>query len=69
MPKAATVAKLNSIKPGLITTKLPINPTITAVHLFIPTFSPNKIGDNAVVTRGATKASVRAFAIDIIEIE
>ena len=27
------------MKPGLITTKLPINPTITAVHLFIPTFS------------------------------
>ena len=68
MAKAATVAKLNSIKPGLITTKLPINPTITAVHLFIPTFSPNKIGDNAVVTRGATKASVKALAIDITDI-
>ena len=69
MPKAAIVAKLNSIKPGLITTKLPINPTITAVHLLIPTFSPNKIGDSAVVTRCATKASVKAFAIDITEIE
>ena len=42
MPNAAIVAKLNSIKPGLITTKLPKNPTITAVHLLIPTFSPNK---------------------------
>ena len=69
MPKAATVAKLNSKKPGLITTKLPINPTITAVHLFMPTYSPNKIGDSAVVTRGATKASVKALAIDITEIE
>ena len=63
------VAKLNSIKPGLITTKLPIKPTITAVHLLMPTFSLNKIGDNAVVTNGATKARVNALAIDIIEIE
>ena len=33
------------------------------------TFSPNKIGDIAVVTNGATIARVNAFAIDIIEIE
>ena len=46
-----------------------MNPTITAVHLFIPTFSPNKMGDSAVVTNGATNASVSALAIDIIEIE
>jgi len=62
-------AKLNSKKPGLITTKLPINPIKTAVHLLIPTFSPKKIGDNAVVIKGATKARVRALAMDIIEIE
>ena len=69
MPKAAIVAKLNSIKPGLITTKLPINPTITAVHLLEPTYSPKKIGDKAVVIKGATNARVKALAIEIIEIE
>ena len=33
------VAKLSSIKPGLITINVPINPNDTAVHLFTPTFS------------------------------
>ena len=61
--------ELNSKKQGLITTKLPANPIRTAVHLLTPTFSPKKIGDNAVVIKGATKARVRALAIDIIEIE
>ena len=61
--------KLKSIKPGLITIKLPIKPTITADHLLKPTFSPKIKGDNVVVIKGATKASVKAFAIEIIEIE
>ena len=34
-----------------------------------PTFSPKKIGDNAVVIKGATNARVKAFAIEITEIE
>ena len=58
MPRAATLAKLNSINPGLITIKLPIKPIITADHLLKPTFSPKKIGDKAVVIKGATKATV-----------
>ena len=52
-----------------MTIKLPIKPIITAVHLLIPTFSFKKIGDKAVVTSGATKANVKALAIEIIEIE
>ena len=68
MPSAAKLAKLNSTKPGLTTIKLPIKPTITADHLLNPTFSPKKIGDKAVVINGATKASVKALAIDITDI-
>jgi hypothetical protein len=49
------VAKLSSIKPGLITIKVPINPNDTAVHLFTPTFSFKKNGDKAVTQIGATK--------------
>ena len=56
------LARLISTKPGLITIKDPINPVMTADHLLIPTFSPNKIGDSPVVTRGATKASVKAVS-------
>ena len=63
------LAKLNSINPGLITIKLHIKQIITADHLLNPTFSLKKIGDKAVVIRGATKASVKALAIEIIEIE
>ena len=47
---------------------MPKKPTITAVHLLIPTFHL-KIGDKVVVIKGATKASVKALAIEIIEIE
>ena len=46
MPNAAILAKLISTKPGLKTIKDPINQTITAIHLLIPTFSPKKIVDN-----------------------
>ena len=68
VPNAARLAKLISTKPGLITTKEPINPIITAVHLLIPTFSPNNIGENAVTIKGATKASVKALAKEITDI-
>ena len=37
------LAKLISTKPGLITTKEPIKPIITADHLLNPTFSPKKM--------------------------
>ena len=67
--RAEKLAKLTSTKPGLITTKDPTKPIITADHLLIPTFSPKKIGDKAVVIKGATNAKVKALAIDIIEIE
>ena len=62
------VAKLSSIKPGLITIKVPINPNDTAVHLFTPTFSFKKNGDKAVTQIGATKAKVKAFGREISEI-
>ena len=63
------LAKLISTKPGLITTKEPIKPIITADHLLNPTFSPKKIGEKAVTIKGATNAKVNAFAKEIIEIE
>ena len=63
------LAKLNSMIPGRTTIKLPKKPTITANHLLKPTRSPKKIGDKAVVIKGATKASVKAFAIDITDME
>ena len=45
MPRAAKVAKLKSINPGLITIKHPKKPIITATHLLNPTFSFKKIGE------------------------
>ena len=62
------LAKLNSIKPGLITINIPKKPIITADHLFKPTFSPKKKGDKIVVINGATNAKVNALAIEMIEI-
>ena len=62
------MAILNSIIPGRITTRLPINPIATADHLLKPTRSPKKIGDNAVTISGAINAKVKAFAKEIIEI-
>jgi hypothetical protein len=62
------VAKLSSIKPGLITIKVPINPNDTAVHLFTPTFSFKKNGDKAVTQIGATKAKVKALGSEISDI-
>ena len=55
-------------KPGLMTTKEPINPIITAAHLLKPTFSPNKTGEKAVTIKGAIKANVKALAKEIIDI-
>ena len=68
VPRAAILAKLISTKPGLITTKEPMKPIITADHLLKPTFSPKKIGEKAVTIKGATKAKVNALAKDITEI-
>ena len=67
--KAAKVAKLTSIKPGLITIKVPKKPTRTADHLLIPTFSPKKNGDKAVHVIGATNAKVKALGSEITDIE
>ena len=69
VPRAAKLAKFISTKPGLITTKDPINPIITADHLLNPTFSPKNIGENDVTISGATKAKVKALAKDITDIE
>ena len=69
VPSAAIVAKLKSKNPGLITTKHPRNPTKTADHLLKPTCSLRNFGDKAVVIKGAMKAKVRAFAIEITDIE
>ena len=66
---AAILAEFISTKPGLITTKVPTKPIITANHLLYPTFSPKKKGENAVTISGAIKAKVKALASDIIEIE
>ena len=51
-----------------MTTKEPINPKITAVHLLKPTFSFKNIGEKAVTIKGAIKAKVKALAKDITEI-
>jgi hypothetical protein len=69
VPSAAIVAKLKSKNPGLITTKHPRKPTKTADHLLKPTCSLRNFGDKAVVIKGAMKAKVRAFAIEITDIE
>ena len=69
VPRAAIFAILNSIKPGLITIRLPKKPTVTAVQRLTPTFSFKKIGDKAVTNNGAINAKVKAFAKEITEIE
>ena len=69
MPRAAILAILNSIKPGLTTIRLPKKPTITADQRLTPTFSFKKIGDKAVTNNGAINAKVKAFANEITEIE
>ena len=68
VPSAAILAKLISTKPGLITTKEPIKPIITADHLLNPTLSPKNIGEKAVTINGEINANVRPFGKEIIEI-
>ena len=68
VPSAARLAKLISTNPGLITTKEPTNPMITAAHLLKPTFSFRRIGEKAVTINGAINAKVNAFAKDMTEI-
>ena len=41
--------------PGSVITKIPTNPTNTANHLNVPTFSSNKKIENIVVKIGAAK--------------
>ena len=43
-------------------TKIPINPTTTASHLYIPTFSLNKNIDKIVVNIGAAKEMLTTVA-------
>ena len=63
------MAKFTSIKPGLITIRVPKKPISTANHLLIPTFSPRKNGDKAVQVIGATNASVNALGSEMTDIE
>ena len=67
--KSKNKLKVKWIVPGLDTIKTPTKPTNTASNLLGPTFSFKIKGDKAVVTSGATKARVKAFAIEIIDIE
>ena len=46
---------LRELIPGSVITKMPINPIITASHLYIPTFSCNKKIENIVINIGAAK--------------
>jgi hypothetical protein len=48
--------------PGSVMTKIPINPTTTASHLYIPTFSLNKNIDKIVVKIGAAKEMLTTVA-------
>ena len=48
--------------PGSVMIKIPINPTTTASHLYIPTFSLNKNIDKIVVKIGAAKEMLTTVA-------
>ena len=52
----------NWLIPGSVITKIPINPTITASHLKIPTFSFNKNIEKIVVNIGAAKDMLTTVA-------
>ena len=52
-----------------MTIRDPIKPIKTAIHLFIPTFSFNNIGDKAVTIRGLINAKVKALANEITDME
>ena len=53
---------LSSLIPGSVITNIPIKPTITANHLYIPTFSLNKKIENIVVKIGAAKEILTTVA-------
>ena len=59
---------LISLKPGLITNKTPIKPTMTAIHLLGPTFSFNIKKESIVAIIGEMKARVNASAKEITDI-
>ena len=48
--------------PGSVIIKIPINPIITANHLYIPTFSLNKKIEKIVVNIGAAKEILTTVA-------
>ena len=48
--------------PGSVIIKIPINPIITANHLYIPTFSLNKKIEKIVVKIGAAKEILTTVA-------
>ena len=48
--------------PGSVITKIPINPIITANHLYIPTLSFNKKIEKIVVKIGAAKDMLTTVA-------
>ena len=52
VPNPANDAKLIISKPGLKTTKAPINPKKTAIHLLLPTYSFNIIDERRVDIMG-----------------
>ena len=50
------------LKPGSVITIIPINPTITASHLYIPTFSLRKKIEKIVVKIGAANEMLTTVA-------
>ena len=53
---------LKDVIPGSVITKIPINPIITANHLYIPTLSFNKKIEKIVVKIGAAKDMLTTVA-------
>ena len=53
---------LRELIPGSVITKIPINPIITASHLYTPTFSFNKKIEKIVVKIGAAKDMLTTVA-------
>ena len=52
----------NPVIPGSVIIKIPIKPTSTASHLYIPTFSLNKKIEKIVVNIGAAKEILTTVA-------
>ena len=53
---------LRELIPGSVITKIPINPIITASHLYIPTFSCDKKIEKIVVKIGAANEILTTVA-------